>query len=71
MERAAPAPCSAPMIYAMEAQTYTRTQGCTRTHTYRGTAMHSHIQYACDRTSADEIACINTQRLAGDTELNA
>lgn len=33
--------------------------------------MHSRIQYARDRTSADEIACINTQGLAGDTELNA
>lgn len=60
MERAAPAPCSAPVIYATVAP--------TRTHTH--TPMHSRIQYACDYTSADEIACINMQGLAGDTELN-
>lgn len=65
MEGAAPAPCSAPMIYATATQTHTH----THTHAHTRTPMHSRMRYACDHTSADEIACINTQ--AGDTELNA
>lgn len=56
MERAATAPCSAPMIYAMVAQTHTHTP------------MHSSLQYTRDHTSADEIACINMWGNAGDSK---
>lgn len=51
MEGAAPAPCSAPVIYATVAKTHM--------HAHTHTPMHPHILYACDHTSADEVACIN------------
>lgn len=56
MEAAAAASCAAPMIYATGTQTHTHTP------------MHPRTRYAWRRTSADEIACINTRGLAGDTE---
>ena len=65
MESAAPAPCSAPVIYAPLAKIQ------TQSHTHTHTPIHPCALYAWNQTSADEIACLSTQAPAGDTQLSA